>query len=453
MEILSNRDLFYEEKTFEQFNIHSDSSLFCRFYSILLDLSIAPFKMFDTTVEHQLTCIFNHACYISTVAPLILLPDKTKMEEIFGPTWGETYAMAYIMLRDFHPQREQTRTIRMLSAIRNYSTGDFFRQHDAENFESFIQKYDENPFTGTLPETFITRRALTADILAAMNFSNITDTYNKEKIAELAGYFGNTQQRNLLLEHIEAEVSQDSGIAEFVKSDTRTLLSSLRLTEEPAPEKPTESSEQTADSHSLLELQEAQAEIRPRPRAQKQTDKNKSGSKKKTDKCREPMTFALGKGVSMGHISLLYHRLYDLGWIDGNEAHFRDLFSGERSHSWLIWTGSFGQGTLAELFIQLVNAKKVVVPKGFTLAAILQGHFKDRNGALLTRLAKGDAPNSKAMPDIYRAIKFMDTSLPSACDDDEQGFYDFVNDDDDDVREFSRPSDKQNKGWHYTNNP
>lgn len=260
MDILS-RALFYEEKTFKQFDTNSDSSLFCRFYSILINLNIAPFGMFDTTIEHQLTNIFNHACYISIVSPLILLPDKEKMEEIFGPPSGETYAMAYIMLRDFHPQREQTRTKRMLSAIRNYNTENLSRLYDAENFERFIQKYDEDPFTGTLPETFITRRVLTADILAAMNFSNITDTYNKEKITELAGYFGNMQQRNLLLEHIEAEVSNDSGIAESVKSDTITLLSSLRLTEEPAPEEPTESSELTAGSHSLLELQNAKAEI------------------------------------------------------------------------------------------------------------------------------------------------------------------------------------------------
>ena len=261
MEILSNRGLFYEEKTFKQFDTNSDSSLFSHFYSILIDLNIAPFRMFDWTIEYQLTNHFNHACYISTVAPLILLPEDVKMTEIFTPTSGETYAMAYILLRDFHPQREQTRTKRMLSAIRNYNTENLSRQHDAENFESFIQKYDEKPFTGTLPETFLTRRVLTADILAAMNFRNITDTYNKEKIAELAGYFGNMQQRNLLLEHIEAEVSQDSGITESVRSDSLTLLSSLRLTEEPAPEEPTESSEPTAGSHTLLELQEAQAEI------------------------------------------------------------------------------------------------------------------------------------------------------------------------------------------------
>lgn len=118
MEILSNRDLFYEEKTYEQFNIHSDSSLFCRFYSILIDLRIAPFRMFDTTIEYQLTNNFNHACYISTVSPLILLPEDVKMTEIFTPTWGETYAMAYIMLRDFHPQRDETPIKRMLSAYK-----------------------------------------------------------------------------------------------------------------------------------------------------------------------------------------------------------------------------------------------------------------------------------------------------------------------------------------------
>ena len=260
MDILS-RALFYEEKTSEQFDTNSDSSLFSSFYNNLNKLNIAPQTMFDWTVEYQLTNIFNHACYISTVAPLILFPDKTKMEEIFGPTSGETYAMAYIMLRDFHPQRDETRIKRMLDTIRNYNTENPFRQHDAENFESFIQKYDENPFTGTLPKTFLTRRVLTADILAAMNFRNITDTYNKEKITELAGYFGNMQQRTLLLEHIEAEVRQDSDIAESVKSDTLTLLSSLRLTEEPASEEPTESSEPTTGSHTLLELQEALSEI------------------------------------------------------------------------------------------------------------------------------------------------------------------------------------------------
>ena len=128
MDILS-RALFYEEKTSEQFDTNSDSSLFSSFYNNLNKLNIAPQTMFDWTVEYQLTNIFNHACYISTVAPLILFPDKTKMEEIFGPTSGETYAMAYIMLRDFHPQRDETRIKRMLDTIRNYNTENPFRQH------------------------------------------------------------------------------------------------------------------------------------------------------------------------------------------------------------------------------------------------------------------------------------------------------------------------------------
>ena len=57
----------------------------------------------------------------------------------------------------------------------------------------------------------------------------------------------------------------------------------------------------------------------------------------------------------------------------------------------------------------MAGAGLIEVPQGFTLSAILEGHFKDKNDQWLTGLDKGDAANDKAMPVIKECIKLMKT--------------------------------------------
>lgn len=139
---------------------------------------------------------------------------------------------------------------------------------------------------------------------------------------------------------------------------------------------------------------------------EKEVKKPKKATGSKPKKPRETMTFKRKGKVTEPHLLLLYMMLTKEQWIEGNDADFKALFSGSRDEDCeLTWTGKFGKGTLVELFRQMVSAGQIEVPQGFTLSAILEGHFKDKQGKWLTGLDKGDSANDKALPVIQECIK------------------------------------------------
>ena len=167
----------------------------------------------------------------------------------------------------------------------------------------------------------------------------------------------------------------------------------------------------------------------------------KKDSDEKPPKPRETMTFKRKGSMTEPHLLLLYMALTKEQWIDGNDADFKALFSGSRDEDCeLVWLGKYGKGTLVELFKQMVGAGLIEVPQGFTLSAILEGHFKDKNGQWLTGLDKGDAANDKAMPVIKECIKQMKTDPQRLLNGDYE--------EDDDFRSEYDRFDQQDMHWH-----
>ena len=124
----------------------------------------------------------------------------------------------------------------------------------------------------------------------------------------------------------------------------------------------------------------------------------------------ETMTFKRMGNVLEGHITLLFNKLVKEGWIGGNEADFKALFSGKRDENCMLtWVGLYGKSTLVELFRQFIKAGLVVLKEGYTLSSVLEGHFKDQEGKLLTGLDKGNTPNEKALPVIQECVRLLQT--------------------------------------------
>ncbi len=162
---------------------------------------------------------------------------------------------------------------------------------------------------------------------------------------------------------------------------------------------------------------------------------------KKSQKPRETMTFKRKSGVTDGHLILLYQKLTKEEWIEGNEADFMVLFADKRDEDCqLTWTGKYGKGTLVELFRQLMSAGLIFVADGYTLPGILEGHFKDKTGAWLTGLDKGDAANNKALPVIQECVKLLKTDVQRLLN----GDYD----DDEDFQSKYDEHDQQDMHWH-----
>jgi hypothetical protein len=145
----------------------------------------------------------------------------------------------------------------------------------------------------------------------------------------------------------------------------------------------------------------------PQPKGKNRAPKR--GEKpQKPPKPRETMTFMRKPEVTEAHLKLLFMKLAQEKWISGNEADFCALFSGKRDEDCVVtWLGKYGKGTLVELFKQLVKTGLVIIPDGFTLSAILEGHFKDKTGQWLKGLDKGDEPNKKALPEISVFINLL----------------------------------------------
>ena len=174
---------------------------------------------------------------------------------------------------------------------------------------------------------------------------------------------------------------------------------------------------------------------------EKEVKKPKKATGSKPKKPRETMTFGRKSGVTDGHMTLLYQKLVKEEWIEGNEADFKALFSGKRDENCeLTWKGMFGKGTLVELFKRYVAERLITVAEGFTLPAILEGHFKDISGAWLTGLDKGNGANDKALPIITECVRLLKASPDQLI----YGAYD----DDEDFKSEYDPYDHQDLNLH-----
>ena len=161
----------------------------------------------------------------------------------------------------------------------------------------------------------------------------------------------------------------------------------------------------------------------------------------KPPKPRETMTFKRKGKVTEPHLMLLFMLLTREEWIEGNEADFKALFSGNRDENCkLIWTGKYGKGTLVGLFKRMVTEKLIEVPQGFTLSGILEGHIMDKNNQWLTGLDKGDSANDKALPVIEDCISQLKI--------DPKGLLNSDYDEDDDFRSEYDKYDQQDLHWH-----
>lgn len=147
--------------------------------------------------------------------------------------------------------------------------------------------------------------------------------------------------------------------------------------------------------------------ITTKSKASQNTNKNDVNREKK-NKPRETMTFQKKSSVLDGHLTLLFNKLIEEGWIEGNEADFKALFSGKRDPDCEItWLGAFGKATLFMLFKAFIDNGLIIVPSGYGISTIIEGHFKDNSGQWLSGLDKGNRPPTKAYTIIMECVKLL----------------------------------------------
>ena len=165
----------------------------------------------------------------------------------------------------------------------------------------------------------------------------------------------------------------------------------------------------------LEELKRWKMELKNAKRPSKRQSKAKL-------KIRETMTFKRNYNVLDGHLTLLFDKMTKEGWINCNEADFKALFSGKRDEDCILtWLEPFGKAALYTLFSALKQEGYVILPKGYAISSILEGHFKDKSGQWLSGLDKGNRTNDKALPFISECLKLLKTD-PKGYYDEEEDF-------------------------------
>lgn len=141
------------------------------------------------------------------------------------------------------------------------------------------------------------------------------------------------------------------------------------------------------------------------------SSKTQGGNAKPTTVKRELMTFRKN-GLTEAHLKVLNFQLVSEGWIEGQEPDFLALFGGEPDACTLVWRGAFGKGTLRGLFRQMAAQGLIIVPDGFSLDHILEGHFTDTQGHFLSGLnSSGEEPAPKALPFLHRCLQLLTTDF------------------------------------------
>jgi len=179
----------------------------------------------------------------------------------------------------------------------------------------------------------------------------------------------------------------------------------------------------------------------PVPQKKGTSRKPKKAATAKPKKPREIMTFSRKSSVTDGHLAVLFMKLTEDGWIEGNDADFKALFSGKRDADCVLTrTAKYGKGTLVELFKKLAAEGLIFVADGFTIPSILEGHFKDKSGEWLTGLDNGDPVNKKALPVIQECLNILQASVDRLIN----GNFD---DEEESRSEYDR-YDQQDMHWH-----
>lgn len=140
-----------------------------------------------------------------------------------------------------------------------------------------------------------------------------------------------------------------------------------------------------------------------------------SKKKMKTEKDEDLryMTFQK-RGIVDGHLAMVSNHLVQNGWLDKvtQPDDFCDLFSGKTKFTKIKWTGKVGLGMLVYLVNKMVELKKIIVPKGYTVNTILQTHVIDKHDKYISGLNKTTVTD-KHLPIVQECIDFLFIEIDS----------------------------------------
>lgn len=218
--LLEARDLFYKEKSLDDFDIDSEDSPFKSFYEILLTLDGTRIE--DPDVEGIITDMFNDACYICTIALLVRRPalkigvfrqycvtDETRHYSFAkeDARADEVLCMVFYLLMDCKTKTSETE--QFMSVLNKH-----LREHSNHSYETYERFFDRcKDFLYIFSTSEFNQRVLAFDefdwVGREPDWKSITNHYNKKDIKEIVECWKDPQQRDIVIDDIVSEVNSD----------------------------------------------------------------------------------------------------------------------------------------------------------------------------------------------------------------------------------------------------
>lgn len=208
------RELLYKEKTLDDFDIDSDSSIFKTFMECLFNCD--AIKLTEKYVDKNITDMFNDACYICTIALIFKRPflNLGVFREIaYGKTNNSTnelranavLSMVYYLLKITCELNERTKEL--MNTINNHLRE--CSPNSNKTYYEFFNKCDS--LNIKLQEGYFKPVIITKELLDSHNFrwKRITSGYNKNKLESLVCFWKDARQRNLVIDYIEKEIQTE----------------------------------------------------------------------------------------------------------------------------------------------------------------------------------------------------------------------------------------------------
>ena len=211
------RQLLYEEKTLDDFDIENDASIFKLFFDLLLTMDGT--RVTDGNVENNITSMFNDACFICNAViqmkrPYLHYGYFRELVSHFVPDVKNyprnqaradvVMSMVYFLLKE---HGESTADLERFMKTIDTNLRERCNESN-ERFEQFYSAYNNSNPT-YLSGDFVVKLPITEDKLKRVCWSDESKNYDKQCLKDIISFWRDPHDRNLIIADIENEISQN----------------------------------------------------------------------------------------------------------------------------------------------------------------------------------------------------------------------------------------------------
>ena len=212
------RELIYDEKTLDDFDIDSDESVFKLFFDLLLNMDGT--RITDGDAEKRITGMFNDACFICNAVIQMKRPylQFRYLRELVSHDYTDgdlpfsnfvradtVLCMVYFLLEELGEKTADIERFKTMISSHLYETGGEIRSR----YEAFGNAYNNSNPT-YLSGEFVVKIPITEEKLKRICWSDKTKNYDKEILKDIVSFWRDPHDRNLIIDDIEKEIEQNT---------------------------------------------------------------------------------------------------------------------------------------------------------------------------------------------------------------------------------------------------